>query len=260
MRKTWYTLTEAAAYLTQSTEGGPVTVSDVLQLGIEREITVSLKVTQKGEHETPGGFLVPNAELTEQQLSDIRIAPEESELSPYLIVIDDTLFGITDIEPHPVYVGLYDIYSNVEGQSLLNRLWHDSKANSRPDIDTLNPWILESPDFSETIIRLVSYENRFVFGVRTRAIPECSYLAIKQSELSKLLLEHDTNAHTDRQDYPPDLDALVTAWRKWWKNADRHDRSTHPKKPAVKNWLIEQGLSDKTADAGATIITPDWKK
>jgi hypothetical protein len=67
-------------------------------------------------------------------------------------------------------------------------------------------------------------------------------------------------ADDDRQDYPPDLDALVIAWRKWWKNANRHDRSTHPKKDTVKSWLIEQGLSDRTADAGATIITPDWKK
>jgi hypothetical protein len=65
---------------------------------------------------------------------------------------------------------------------------------------------------------------------------------------------------TERQEHPPHLEALTLAWRKYWKNADRHDRSTHPKKDTVKNWLIEQGLSDKTADAGATIITPDWKK
>jgi hypothetical protein len=67
-------------------------------------------------------------------------------------------------------------------------------------------------------------------------------------------------ADDDSQDYPPHLEALILAWRKYWKNADRHDRSTHPKKDTVKNWLIEQGLSDRTADAGATIITPDWKK
>ena len=76
----------------------------------------------------------------------------------------------------------------------------------------------------------------------------------RQGEIQK------SAADDDRQDYPPHLDILVTAWHKWWKNADRHDRSTYPKKDTVKNWLIEQGLSDRTADAGATIITPDWKK
>jgi|GEM_PF-6978111 len=41
IRKSWYTLTEAADYLTKATEGDPVTVSDILQLAVEGEISLS---------------------------------------------------------------------------------------------------------------------------------------------------------------------------------------------------------------------------
>jgi len=65
-------------------------------------------------------------------------------------------------------------------------------------------------------------------------------------------------ADDDRKEYPPHLEALILAWRKNWKNADPTDRSTCPKKESVKGWLMEQGLSAKNADAGATIIKPQW--
>lgn len=62
----------------------------------------------------------------------------------------------------------------------------------------------------------------------------------------------------ERQEYPPHLEALIIAWRKYWKNVDRNDRSTRPEKDSVEAWLMEQGLSGKTASAGQTIIKPQW--
>lgn len=42
IRKSWYTLTEAAEYLSHSTEGAPVTVSDILQLATEGRLFLSI--------------------------------------------------------------------------------------------------------------------------------------------------------------------------------------------------------------------------
>ncbi|GGC62077.1 hypothetical protein [Marinobacter halophilus] len=56
----------------------------------------------------------------------------------------------------------------------------------------------------------------------------------------------------------PHLEALLRAWRTYWQNADRTDRSACPKKDDVKAWLMKEGLSAKNADAGATIIKPQW--
>ncbi len=95
-------------------------------------------------------------------------------------------------------------------------------------------------------------------------LPEQEPIVIRRDELQRFADSLNKlatrNTDSDRQEYPPDLDILVTAWKKWWKNVDRRDRSSYPAKVTVKNWLMEQGLSDKTADAGATIITPEWKK
>lgn len=57
-----------------------------------------------------------------------------------------------------------------------------------------------------------------------------------------------------------EFEALIIAWGQFWKNADRTDKSTWPKKVDVKGWLIDQGLSAKMADSGATIIKPQWAK
>src|SRR5690554_5828790 len=42
IRKSWYTLSEAADYLTRTTESGTVTVSDILQLAADFEISLSI--------------------------------------------------------------------------------------------------------------------------------------------------------------------------------------------------------------------------
>ncbi|WP_373190472.1 hypothetical protein [Halomonas sp.] len=64
----------------------------------------------------------------------------------------------------------------------------------------------------------------------------------------------------EHQDYPPQLRALMVAWRTHWGNADPDDRTTCPKKSDVVDWLIERGFSAKNADAGATIIKPQWAR
>lgn len=66
------------------------------------------------------------------------------------------------------------------------------------------------------------------------------------------------NTSAKSQEYPPHLEALTIAWRKFWKNADPTDRTACPRKPDVVAWLVEQGFSAKNADAGATIIKPQW--
>jgi hypothetical protein len=94
-------------------------------------------------------------------------------------------------------------------------------------------------------------------------LPSREPLVIRRDELQRFansLNEAQENIGTDseKQEYPPNLDALILAWRKFWKNADRTDRTACPKKEDVKAWLIDQGLSAKCADAGATTIKPQW--
>lgn len=45
---------------------------------------------------------------------------------------------------------------------------------------------------------------------------------------------------------------------KFWGNADKNDRTTHPKNRDVIAWLMDHGFSAKLAESAATIIRPDW--
>ena len=62
----------------------------------------------------------------------------------------------------------------------------------------------------------------------------------------------------DRYQLSANLVKVNQAAVKFWANADRDDKSTHPKNSAVIAWLVQQGLSQTLADKAATIIRPDW--
>lgn len=55
-----------------------------------------------------------------------------------------------------------------------------------------------------------------------------------------------------------DLAILNNAAHKFWANADKDDKDTHPKQEVVRAWLISQGYKGITAEKGATIIRPKW--
>ncbi|MDP3584476.1 MAG: hypothetical protein Q8R61_05075 [Thiobacillus sp.] len=54
------------------------------------------------------------------------------------------------------------------------------------------------------------------------------------------------------------LAKLNQAAAKFWANADRDDRGTHPDNAKVTAWLVDQGFSPTLADKAATIIRPEW--
>jgi hypothetical protein len=51
---------------------------------------------------------------------------------------------------------------------------------------------------------------------------------------------------------------LNQAAEKFWANADREDRGTHPKNADVAEWLTLRGYSQTLADTAASIIRPEW--
>ena len=133
---------------------------------------------------------------------------------------------------------------------------------------------IEEDSVLESIEEQGVEENLVLIGFSQRKLqrfPTGSFLVIRTANLQKFVsqITDDSGIHrqgptannsqnNEHQEYPLHLEALTLAWRKYWKNADPTDRSTCPKKDSVKKWLIEQGFSAKNADAGATIIKPQW--
>lgn len=64
--------------------------------------------------------------------------------------------------------------------------------------------------------------------------------------------------HEQDQNKSDRLVKLNQASTKFWSNADRNDRTTHPDNQRVADWLVKEGFSQTLADKAATIIRPEW--
>jgi len=68
-------------------------------------------------------------------------------------------------------------------------------------------------------------------------------------------LGHDAARNHNRSEK---LAAINQAYWRFWANADREDRMTHPANKDVAAWLLKRGYSATLADQAATIIRPEW--
>jgi hypothetical protein len=85
------------------------------------------------------------------------------------------------------------------------------------------------------------------------------YGCIDAFDLAKWVLEQPhINAPFSRADVSDKLAKMNHASRKFWSNADRDDRGTHPDNATVASWLVKMGFSPTLADKAATIIRPEW--
>ena len=85
-----------------------------------------------------------------------------------------------------------------------------------------------------------------VIVVRTKALREFERHSI------------DSPLPTSHTNVSDKLAKMNQASMKFWSNADRDDRGTHPENATVAVWLVKQGFSPTLADKAATIIRPEW--
>lgn len=76
--------------------------------------------------------------------------------------------------------------------------------------------------------------------------------------LQKLHMDTDTDSIEQSAYISPDLATLIRAAQRFWSNADPSDKDSHTINSIVADWLMGQGLSKAKADAGASIIRPEW--
>jgi hypothetical protein len=280
--KSWVTLKDAASHLSLVLEE-TVNESDLIQLALEQELTLSVILPEpvlavlyeKNDTRDVDFSLQPIAnDSPEKILSLVR----NSRHRIWRYVTDDWDFYHPNFDFVCQVRGLNDLLITETSSWMLSQILQTSLSKA-PLTDPRWPsgplMIFESAsNMPFGLVELTPEVDYEELSPADRAIPvdelpESASLVVSRDTLAQFTAsllgneantDQDTPLNNDHQDYPPHLEALILAWRKRWKNADRHDRSTHPKKDTVKSWLIEQGLSDRTADAGATIITPDWKK
>ena len=94
---------------------------------------------------------------------------------------------------------------------------------------------------------------------------EAAYIAktavfFKRDDIMKMMkIAQDKPLETTDHAYISNrLTKLNQAATKFWANADRDDRGTHPENAKVIAWLVGQGFSETLAGSAATIIRPEW--
>jgi len=208
IRKLWYTLTEAANYLTRNTEGdSEVTVSDVLQLAVNEQIALSIKVTGVSDYSVPFGHLIPLGVLSDGERMDALNREVEISGLTSPTIINSEKFHVAYQGNIMLDVGLWDLEFQ-SAKRILNKLWGDSKTLIDSDIDRLNPWTFKSLYYGPYDDKIVIFDMdlNVIISVPPERIPEGTYLVVKQSELSRLLTDDSTN--TEHHKCPPAITTL----------------------------------------------------
>jgi hypothetical protein len=90
-------------------------------------------------------------------------------------------------------------------------------------------------------------------------LPEDAVIVVRTEALRELERHsNDAPLPTSRDHVSDKLAKMNQAAQKFWSNADRDDRGTHPDNATVAKWFVEQGFSTTLADKAATIIRPEW--
>jgi hypothetical protein len=204
IRKSWYTLTEAANYLTQSTEDeSKVTVSDLLQLAMDNELSLSLRLTRHLFHGMSEGKVISPAYLIADGVT--WNDAEEVEVQSFARARIMKHGGIT-IEMSPRIVV---IVHHGGGQRLLNHLWARSIEGTAPNtskvtIDEMLRSAIAGPDamFDESVTFAADVGKATTWTMPISAIPEDSYLVVRTADLDKLLSQ-SAISESAYQDIPP---------------------------------------------------------
>jgi hypothetical protein len=210
IRKSWYTLTEAADYLTQNSKGSAkVTASDVLQFAIDGELTLSIRITQDSTSRLPFASLARCSAYSALSKSERELEKkhiENNKSHPLLgLIFDRKAFRTEYIDIMDLYADVWDIALAGAGGRFFAMLWGNSKLPGAPGPDSFDSAISKLPyRFGDDLV-LINVDREIAFSVPIQAMPEGSYLGVRFSELSQLLT--GDSANTERQEYPP---AMVT--------------------------------------------------
>lgn len=119
----------------------------------------------------------------------------------------------------------------------------------------LNLYKEERKEFLEKRRTRPAKENYYPAG----RLPEDAVIVVRTEALREFeRRSNDAPLPTSRANVSDKLAKMNQASAKFWSNADRVDRGTHPDNATVAAWLIGQGFSPTLADKAATIIRPQW--
>ncbi len=257
----WIGLAEAGTMLSESC-GERIGELELLRLALEGHANLSVrfinfeyakrgKIVSKSEVSPKFARAFDDAAKTVTLWGGIEINDNE------VILIDDEIFKITDVWDLPMLGGeLFSVQSYYE------------KLHFRDSVDKISIDGAFVRGENEEIFQLqVRQEtpdaNQTYYYIPMHELPRESELVIRTAEVTRLEsilggAQDSPQFLEDKKFVSDDLKLLYLAAERFWGKAEISNRQSHMKNAVVAGWLVKNGFSQKLADAGATIIRPDW--
>lgn len=220
IRKYWYSLTDAASYLTQSTEGGEIKASDVLQLVVDCELELSIRILSETKAEI--GDIVwlkdKEGEITSEDMAELifhslPVTTSESVnlacSQPIAPLTEGPLCFIRDeddidseVMPGPIWI----LTGYAWGERLQQTLWGlslsscqmelDQPVNLISNIEATSPGT--EPLESTKELYFLHYpeddENNIIYKVLWDDLPKDTLVGITGAELERFLASIESNS------------------------------------------------------------------
>lgn len=138
----------------------------------------------------------------------------------------------------------------------LNALKLHIESNGLDDAEAdalLNPYEEDRIEFLAKLRALPLEETYYT----AEGLPKDAVIVVRSQALREFeqFIDGAPTRHTNVSDK---LALMNQASAKFWANADRDDRGTHPTNAAVAAWLVQQGFTQTLAEKSATLIRPEW--
>ena len=274
--KNWLTIEDAARHLA-IVFGEDVSEADVLRLALDRRLKLSVHFVN---HTTARrGNQVPIREAI--TVPGIPIGKDGKPCEPYEVILGLKMYNpksrqleeVVQFDKNIIEIeGVWDL--TMFGGEELDVEHRYQMLTDGPEVELVNIDGSYVQDQDGVIFELQSSfeDNKYFNGELKKpyyhrdnfypagGLPADSVLVVRTDALRKFEQSiNDASTPTERAHVSDKLARLNQAAAKFWVNADRNDRGTHPSNGDVAAWLVDQaGYSATLADKAATIIRPEW--
>jgi hypothetical protein len=284
--KDWMTLEDAARHLT-GIFIEDITKADLLRLSLDGHIIISVIFVNKAKARIGKVVPIEKAEVLYKNyitgekfetpilsglvLNDKDVLKLHDEIETIGGLWDLLMIGNEKLDIEQLYQNETDgpsiklaclpgsFVKNDAGQIAQIQEWFDkeySEEEKGKEIQTEE----EQLEVEQSKEKKRTYRDYYPAG----KLPDDSVFVIRTSALKAFEQSiSQINSQSNRADsaklhISKNLHILNEAANRFWGNADRDERDTHPTNKNVVTWLVEKGFSQTLAGKAATIIRPEW--
>ena len=190
-QKEWFTLADAAKYLTDLTEGVEITEADIIQYALDAELTISVRLNRWTETCFPYGDLHLNNNEG-PSLEEVGKGLENPIRHTHFLFHRNQQYFVVLHDQTNLMPGIYDIANDADSSEIISDLWvalKNGKQDTNGQTFSSAPALInesgESVRFCK-YVNLIDSENRVAIRIPDYKIPPKTYFVVRKAEIDSL--------------------------------------------------------------------------